>query len=846
MKANFIRAFAVMLMLFLLASCGGPATEPPPVDGITFTAERTSLQAGECTLLHWEVTDGFGVTINDEPVDKAGQMEVCPAETRAYELKVDMGTHIETRQVEIVVSGAGQGTSTEPVTPGIPAYLAESWVRLGGPPGGLGYDIRVNFADPNIWYVTDAHSGFHISYDRGLTWTRSNTGIERMVATIDVPVFSATVDPHKPSTIWVGTQVIGHIYKSTDGGLTWVEMDTGVEPHAGLSFRGFTVDPRSSDIVYAAVEVNADIVQAEGRTDINLAGKGGRVYKTTDGGQTWNLLWQGDALARYVWIDPTNPDILYVSTGFFDRFPLNLPEHFDSINNGGFGVYKSVDGGKTWAALGTEHGLGNLHVSSLYMKPDDPLTLLAGVGQFITGPFILPDGTGGEPGGVYLTTDGGETWQMVLQYEAFAAVEYCEQNPQIAYAASGHAVYRSEDGGFTWQRFSDDERKTWGPPGLYPGVPIDIQIDPQGCDRLFINNYIGGNFLSEDGGQTWRVATTGYSGSSITRVLVDPQDAAHVFAATTMSPFVSEDGGVTWQGIAYGELKGGVLSLALDPSNIQHMLGSPEGMFTSILETDEGGQNWQTRFSWRDNLPADYDERDWIDNKILFPNIRFAPSDPRTVYAVTFHPFIPDSDRTGWKMGLGVYKSTDGGTTWAPANDAATFTMGFSDLVVDPNDAQTVYAVSFFGEGVYKTTDGGANWTAVNQGLPTPVGELLKIAMDPANPQILYIGGMTGLFKSEDGGASWRQLSAGLDPTASIRAMVVDPLHPGVLYIGTDILGVYYSLDGGQTFSALRQGLDEGNLNIVDLALSADGSVLYAAVGLQGVYRLGTPVTQQP
>jgi len=235
-------------MMLIISACGGQATEPPATaDFITFTAERSNLQAGECTVLRWEVTGGFGVTLDAQPVDKIGQMEVCPAETRGYELAVDMGDRIETRQVEITVSGARQApspgavtpgaTARPPVTPGIPAYLAESWVRLGGPPGGLGYDIRVNFADPDIWYVTDAHSGFHISYDRGLSWVQSNTGIERMVNTIDVAVFSATVDSHNPTVIWVGTQLIGHIYKSTDGGLTWVEMDAGVEPHAGLSFR---------------------------------------------------------------------------------------------------------------------------------------------------------------------------------------------------------------------------------------------------------------------------------------------------------------------------------------------------------------------------------------------------------------------------------------------------------------------------------------------------------------------------------------------------------------------------------------------------------------------------------
>jgi len=326
------------------------------------------------------------------------------------------------------------------------AYLAPTWERMGGPPGGLGYDIRVNFDDPNIWYVTDAHSGFHISTDRGLTWAQSNAGIETRFGTIDVPVFSATVDPHDPNTIWVGTQLSGHIYKSTDGGGHWTAMEEGIQPRAGLSFRGFTVDPRSSDIVYAAAEVESFLYVEAGRDDVHPDGKGGRVYRTSDGGESWTLIWEGDALARYVWIDPNDPDTLYISTGFFDRYPLNLPEDYGASDAGGFGVYKSTDGGSTWSLSGEANGLGNSYVSTLYMKPDDPQTLLAGTGSWIVGLVDLPDGDTIQPGGLFITQDGAKTWSQLVEYEAFVAVEYCEQDPNIAYAVSANAVYRSEDG----------------------------------------------------------------------------------------------------------------------------------------------------------------------------------------------------------------------------------------------------------------------------------------------------------------------------------------------------------------------------------------------------------------
>jgi len=190
---------------------------------------------------------------------------------------------------------------------GIPAYQAESWVNLGGPPGDLGYDIRYNFADHQTWYVTDGSGGFFISKDRGLTWSPSNTGISTLEGSITWPVFSATVDPHNPQTIWIGTQIVGHIYKSIDGGLTWTQMDNGVTPNKGLHFRGFTVDPRSSDTVYAQAEVDCYVLRQDCLATVLGSTTGGRVYRTTDGGQNWKLIWEGEAIARYLWIDPADP-----------------------------------------------------------------------------------------------------------------------------------------------------------------------------------------------------------------------------------------------------------------------------------------------------------------------------------------------------------------------------------------------------------------------------------------------------------------------------------------------------------------------------------------------------------
>jgi len=725
----------------------------------------------------------------------------------------------------------------------VPAYQAASWVHLGGPPGGLGYDIRYKFDDPSTWYVTDAYTGFFFSHNRGLTWEPSNEGIARLEGTTIVPIFSATVDPHNPDIIWIGTQFSGHIYKSTDGGLTWTQMDNGVEPNQGHSFRGFTIDPRTSDIVYAAAEVEAYVFRDAGTLpDARDETQGGRVYRTTNGGESWELIWEGVALARYVWIDSTDPDVLYVSTGFFDRHPLNKPENPTATDSGGIGILKSFDGGQTWIELGHERGIENLQISSLYMKPDDPQSLLAGGGTFYVPPLIV-DGVEAEHGGVYLTTDGGESWEAVVENEVITSVEFCEKDPQIAYAGGAKAVYRSDDGGHTWQRFGDDARRTWGPPGLNPGVPVDIQVDPEDCSRLFINNYVGGNFLSTDGGQTWTVATQGYSGAAPTRVIVDPKDSRHVLAASRMAPFVSHDGGLTWEGLLYPELLSGIGTLELDPGDSDHMLASANVVLAPILETYDGGKQWVPRLDWFNRLPPGTGELDWA--RLRPTRIAFAPSDPSIVYAATLHaPADPDMPLPeDWRLdGMGVYRSTDGGQTWEPANDNMTEGLGLGCIAVDPTDPQIVYAGAYFDRGLFKTTNGGATWTTINEGLPQPYGYFDAIAVDPANPQVVYAGGRRGVFKSTNGGASWAQLTAGLDPLGGATAIAVDPTNSQVVYVGTSRLGVFCTNDGGTRFQPLRQGLDEaGNLAIADLSLSADGTVLYAAVTGGGVYRLGTP-----
>jgi photosystem II stability/assembly factor-like uncharacterized protein len=428
----------------------------------------------------------------------------------------------------ILFGSIGLGTQPETVAEvtnievtGPPEPPQPVWVKTGGPIGGVGYDVRMRPDNPGVMFVTDTFSGVNTSADGGQTWSASNTGITaRMGVSNDpdaIPVFCLTIDPHNPDIIWIGTQGIRTVFKSVDGGQTWTEKSNGIAEPAQSTFRGFTVDPRTSDIVYAALEGPP---LKTGRVSTLAAGA---VYRTNDGGDNWQLIWRGDAVARYIVINPQNPDVIYVSTGFFDREAANS----DPVNDiaGGVGIIKSVDGGQTWTALNQSNGLQNLYVTSLFMHPVDPNTLLAG-----TGNFGYPDGAG-----VYLTTDGGAHWAQVTfpgnQSDPVTSVKFSTTDPSVAYAGTARVFWRSTDGGHTWAVMAGGGGNLYyGPPGTPIGKPIDLQPDPRNPARLFANNYGGGNYLTEDGGTTWTTASTGYTGSQIWKVAVNAGDPRRLLA----------------------------------------------------------------------------------------------------------------------------------------------------------------------------------------------------------------------------------------------------------------------------------------------------------------------------
>ncbi|HUV62836.1 MAG TPA: hypothetical protein VMW24_03005 [Sedimentisphaerales bacterium] len=692
---------------------------------------------------------------------------------------------------------------------GQPSSTSMNWIRTGGPLGGLGYDVRMRPDNPDVMYVTDAWAGVFVSPNGGQTWYPSSQGITTRTGESGdaIPVFCLTIDPHDNDIIWIGTQNVRGIFKSTDAGQTWEEKDNGIIENEGITFRGFTVDPRSSDIIYAAAELASFAWSNQEQQGREFDKTKGVVYRTVDGGENWTAVWRGNNLARYIWIHPDSPDVLYISTGIFDREAANSD---DTTNKpGGEGVVKSTDGGKTWQPL--NYGMGNFYVGTLFMHPDNPDILLAG-----TGNNAYPDG-----GGVYLTTDGAASWRQVIPNENINAVEFSTANTNIAYAGSAGAIYRSEDRGQTWRKVSTGS-DGWGAPGVRAGFPIDFQVDPRDPNRLFANNYGGGNFLSTDGGQTWTIASYGYTGAQVRAIAADPTEPGTVYAAARSGFFRSTNGGNSWTGLnkppAFNLEWNAV---AVDPSNPQHVLAG-NNWDPILLQSRDRGQTW----TWAG---------DRLQDGMGWRAIAFAPSDPQTIYAGSsaFYSAGVFDDRM---PAAGVYVSRDGGTTWTAANDALSSQANVINLAVDPGDPQTVYAATG-NSGLLKSSDGGRNWRKMNppESSTTPV--ILSVAVNPLDSTVVYAGfAQLGLHRSDDGGMSWQLSMEGMPLETRVGDIVFDPQNPQVVYASDHFSGVYRSGDGGRTWRQINSSLRTRAVN--RLAISGDGLHLYAATEGEGVYRL--------
>jgi photosystem II stability/assembly factor-like uncharacterized protein len=703
------------------------------------------------------------------------------------------------------------------------AMLSLTWVKTGGPIGGLGYDVRFGETwngtiDPSVMYVTDNYSGVNKSIDGGNTWFTTNNGITKRSGTSGdaVPVFSLTVDPNDGNKIWIGLKDAIGVYKSTNAGASWVEATpSSAEPN--FAFRGFSIQKGNSNIVYAAGEIPSGITGKE------FDKVRGRVYRTANGGATWTTVWEGDNLARYVIIHPDNEYLLYISTGIFDREAWNsnclgMPPS----NPGGVGVIKAVsyDRGLNWVTTPINDGLTDLYVGSLVMNPVNPNILLAGAGN--NSCSYLPGYV--STGGVFLTEDGGQSWTKTLGNDAIISVEFSPSNPNIAYAGSKFRFYRSLDGGHTWSIVAGGSSFWWGPPGVIAGFPIDILVNPNDPFTLFANNYGGGNVKSIDGGVTWSLASKGYTGALMFDLAVRPSNPSVVYATARSGLFRTLNGGSSWYGLITPPInEPETYSVVLKPDNPQIVLTASE-LLGYVFRSTNGGSSWTKVFTIPGVIPGD------PTNMQGFKRMIFAPSSTDLIYAGTCRGINLLTDTSTCK---GIYRSLDGGLTWEEANDDNTRYQCIHDIAIDPRFPGLIYAASNSG-GLFRTFNGGASWTT----LSLPFADVRTVAIRPDQPDIVYAGTEgNGVYMSINGGNTWTPSVIGMNANEKIWSIVFNPAWPSEVWAGSQTSGVYRWDPLESLWTFVNSGLEMRA--ITHLEFSNDGSVLYANTWGGGVYRMG-------
>lgn len=722
-----------------------------------------------------------------------------------------------------------------------PAYRNRFWEPMGGPPGGKGYDIRAHRDHPNLMYVTDALAGVFRSTNFGQSWESINDGLQREVSG-RVPAFSLTIDPHDGDNIWAGMEVSGQLFLSTDGGDSWVRRDTGLLG-PGSSIRGITIDPNAPSIVYCAMEVELGLLGYD-----EWEAPGGAVYRSENYGRNWVEIWSGDALARYVWVDPDNSDVIFISTGIFDRAAANSTQ----TELGGVGIVRSENHGLSWEILNENNGLPGRRVPSLFMHPDDSYTLVAAV---------IPPVSGRRPAGVYVTSDRGDSWypslapghspaSVIGENDEVHAVEIVENQTNIWYAAgrptnSDQGIFwTSSNGGSTWTRHLILL------PGWLNSTPIDIEVNPIDSDHVFINNYGGGNVVSLDGGANWTDASDGYTGAQSTAIAVEPGTRAEVIAAGSLGTFASSNGGA-FEGVRIFAAEGFIAH------TLRYVPSAQPGGATRLLAGNGYGNIYRLDDNARGWTATTQQIQDVAQVPLFSTMTDFAFSDDRPneiftgFYSRGCEEYIMPPAWQCDRVMPGLFVSNDTGDHWTEVADTPFSDVGIFDIEVS-NHPRRVYVGTQDGLFTRDFTQRGG-WiynialrveTSSNprvleeEALGPIVG---AVGINPHNEQVILAGTSPGvLFRSTDSGLTWSASVAGLEPNEVVLDIVFDP-NPRtspVVYLATD-RGVRYSTDGGISWQAHNSGLTFTGAH--RLALSDDGGVLYVATMGGGVFRLGTP-----
>jgi photosystem II stability/assembly factor-like uncharacterized protein len=759
---------------------------------------------------------------------------------------------------------AGSGSPTRArndLGPSLRGAVAEpvAGLRAGAPPaaidpalfGGLEYRNigpsqggRVTAVEgipdePSTFYMGATGGGVWKTTDYGQTWDNISDGFFETGS-----IGAIRIAPSDPDTIYVGTGsdgirsnvIIGNgVYKSTDAGETWT--------HIGLDGVGqigrMAVDPDDPDTVY---------VGAIG--DPFGPGPDRGVYKTTDGGQTWeNVLSISEEIGIYgLTLEPGDPDVVYASAWRAERKPWTIIS--GTTVEEGAGIYKSTDGGESWTQLteGLPTGLvGKIDLSISAADPERVYALLEAP---------EPDE------GLYVSDDAGASWELVngdddLMRRPFyyTNVDADPTDADVVYVMN-EGFFKSEDGGETV-----DSRST------PHGDNHDMWINPSNPD-IYIEANDGGANVTLNDGETWstqfnqptaEVYSADLSDAFPYSVCSGQQDDGAI-CVPNLPPGSHAAAGTTawWQSVAGCET-GPAVPKPGDPSTIY---GNCKGEFSTYdFDTGVTRNYWVGAYYMYGHAPRD------------LPN-RFQRSSP-----IEISPHNPDQLYFGSQF---VYRTRNGGQRWQRISPDLTATPpGTQGISGEPITRDitgeefysTLYAIeeSPLREGViwvgsndgpfHVTRNGGQSWTDITPPDLPDGGRVQNIEPSPHNAGTAYYATYRYLlddfkpyvYKTDDFGRSWTLLTDGtngIPADVPVRVVREDPERPGLLYAGTEH-GMYISFDDGKNWQQFQLNLPytpvtDIQLHQGDLVLSTMGRGFWILDDVSRLRQLTDPIAQSP
>lgn len=716
--------------------------------------------------------------------------------------------------------GTAQKKSTaEPVKPSL---FDESTVgalsfRMVGPAltSGRVADIAIHPSNKDKWYVAAAAGGVWMTTNHGTTFTPifDNYG--------SYSIGCVTIAPSNPSTIWVGTGENNNqrsvsygdgVYRSLDGGKSFTNMGLPKSEHIGK----IIVHPTNENLVWVA---------AYG--PVWSAGGERGVYKTTDGGKTWNrtLFVSDETGIAEIAIDPTNPDILYASAHQRRR-------HEWTYIGGGpeSALYKSTDGGMTWREISSGLPKGKMGRIGIAVSSADPNFVYA----IVEGKY--------DQGGFFRSTNKGESWNKMSGFNTsgnYYQEIVCDPHDKNKVFAMDTYLHHTEDGGKNFKQTGEYQKH------------VDnhtIWIDPANTEHWIVG-CDGGIYETYSSAQTWRfydnlpiiqfykVVTDNalpfyniYGGTQDNNSMGGPSATNNVAGILNSDWFITNGGDgfesatdPTDPNIAYAQAQYGWL--------VRHDKSSGEKVY---IQPQPGKGEQAYRWNWDAPLlvsPHDHKTLYFAANKV------FKSSNRGDDWSTISGDLTQQLDRNKLKV-MGQVWSID-----AIMKNASTTIYG-NIIALDESPKQKGLLYAGTDDGLIQVSQNdGQSWTKYGQfpGIPanTRVNMITASLHDAKIVFATFNNQRSGDFKpyvlkSMDNGKTWTSIAGNLPDRGTVYCIKQDHIDPNLLFVGTEF-GAYFTVDGGQVWTKLS-GLP--TIAVYDLDIQQRESDLVAATFGRGFYVL--------